>query len=89
MDGFIPDKIWATNGRLQFGANIDSAIENATGFLYMTGHGTDETWATHPHNDFQTWWPIGSYFYVRIELLFNQEYPMYNCITPGDDRTIT
>lgn len=76
MDGFIPDKIWATNGRLQFGINIDSAIENGTGFLYMTGHGTDETWATHPHNDFQTWWPIGSYFYVRIELLFNEEYPI-------------
>ena len=73
MDGFIPDKIWVTNGRLQFGVNVDGAIENGTGFLYMTGHGTDENWATHPHNDFETWWPIGSYFYIRIDLLYNFE----------------
>jgi hypothetical protein len=73
MSSFIPEKIWATNGKLQFAINIDSAIENGTGFLYMTGHGTHETWATHPHNDFQTWWPIGSYFYLRAEILNNKE----------------
>jgi len=73
MDGFIPEKIWATNGKLQFAINMDSAIENGTGFFYMTGHGTNITWATHPHNDFETWWPIGSYFYLRAEVLNNQE----------------
>ena len=73
MDGFVPEKIWATNGKLQFAANIDNAIENGSGFLYMTGHGTFESWATHPHNDFQTWWPIGAYFYFRVDALNNGE----------------
>jgi low affinity Fe/Cu permease len=73
MSDFIPEKIWATNGKLQFAANIDNAMNNGTGFLYMTGHGTFENWATHPHNDFETWWPIGSYFYFRIDVLNNKE----------------
>jgi len=73
MDGFTPEKIWASNGKLEFAINIDNAIANGTGLLYMTGHGTYENWATHPHNDFQTWWPIGSYFYLRAELLNNGE----------------
>ena len=73
MDDFTPEKIWATNGKLQFAINIDTALNNGTGFLYMTGHGTFETWATHPHNDFETWWPIGSYFYLRAEVLNNKE----------------
>ena len=71
MDGFIPDKIWVTNERLKFAANIDNAVENGSGFLYMTGHGTYRNWATHPHNDFDTWWPIGSYYYFRVENLNN------------------
>jgi len=73
MDDFHPDKIWATNGRLQFAINIDNAIKNGSGFLYMTGHGTYENWATHPHNNFDIWWPLGSYFYSRVELLKNWE----------------
>jgi len=92
MAGFIPNKIWATNGKLQFAINMDSAIENGTGFFYMTGHGTNITWATHPHNDFVTWWPIGSYFYLRAEVLNNQEkLPIFiiggcsNCEFSGDN----
>lgn len=73
MDGFIPEKIWVTNGKLQFAINIDNAIENGSGFLYMSGHGTYENWATHPHNDFETWWPIGTYSYLRVESLNNEE----------------
>lgn len=71
MDGFVPTKIWVTNGKLQFALNMDNAIENGTGFLYMTGHGTHITWATHPLNDFHTWWPIGAYKYSRVENLKN------------------
>lgn len=73
MDGFNPEKIWVTNGKLQFTINIDNAINEGTGFLYMTGHGTYEVWATHPHNDFETWWPIGTYTNFRVEILNNQE----------------
>jgi hypothetical protein len=73
MDGFIPKKIWVSNGKLKFAINVDSAIENGTGFLYITGHGTFENWATHPHNDFDTWWPIGTYLYSRVDILNNGE----------------
>jgi hypothetical protein len=73
MNGFLPEKIWATNGKLQFAGNIDNALRNGTGFLYMTGHGTFESWATHPHNDFETWWPVLLYLYVRVDLLNNAE----------------
>ncbi len=73
MEDFIPDKIWATNGRLQFVINIDKAIRNGSGFFYLTGHGTYENWATHPHNNFEVWWPIGTYWYSRVEILNNEE----------------
>lgn len=73
MDGFADEKIWVTNGKLQFIANIDNALLNGSGFMYMTGHGTFDTWATHPHNDFDTWWPVGLYWYFRAEMLKNAE----------------
>jgi len=73
MDGFSPDRIWTTNEKLKFAVNIDSALENGTGFLYMTGHGTHENWVTHPPNDFDTWWPLTGYFYFRVDLLKNEE----------------
>ena len=73
MTGFTPDEIWSSNGRLQFATIIDHAIENGTGFFYMTGHGTYESWATHPHDDFNTWWPLGGYFYFRVAGLNNGE----------------
>ncbi len=73
MNDFIPNKIWVTNGKLQFAINIDSALENGSGFLYLSGHGTYESWASHPHNDFETWWPIGTYPYFRVDILSNGE----------------
>lgn len=73
MDGFADEKIWVTNGKLQFVANIDNALLNGSGFMYMTGHGTFDTWATHPHNDFDTWWPVGLYWYFRADMLKNAE----------------
>jgi len=40
----------------------------------MSGHGTNQNWATHPHNDFDKWipWP-GGYRYSRVESLENGE----------------
>jgi hypothetical protein len=73
MSGFSEEKVWASNGKLQFAVNIDSAVENGSGFLYMTGHGTHDNWVTHPHNNFDVWWPLTGYFHFRVELLNNQE----------------
>ncbi len=74
MDGFNPEYVWASTGKLKYAVNIDSAIENASGFLYMTGHGTHDNWVTHPHMDFDTWWPLTNYFFFRVELLKNGEF---------------
>ncbi|KYK21850.1 hypothetical protein AYK24_08655 [Thermoplasmatales archaeon SG8-52-4] len=91
MEDFTPDKIWATNGKLQFAVNIDNAIDNGAGFLYMTGHGTHENWASHPLNDFETWWPVAGYYYYRIELYTNARLPIViiggcsNCKFSGEN----
>jgi hypothetical protein len=62
MDGFVPDKIWATNGKLggvipTGVANIQSAINSGAGFVDMSGHGNTNIWATHPLGDSSTWIP--------------------------------
>ncbi|RLF29215.1 MAG: hypothetical protein DRN05_02125 [Thermoplasmata archaeon] len=68
MDGFIPDKIWASNGRLTgmfpTGAQeISEAINSGAGFVDFSGHGNTYVWATHPHEDHNTWipTPMGGY----------------------------
>jgi len=69
MDGFIPDRIWASNGRLSglvpTGAQeISSAINAGAGFIDFSGHGNTMLWGTHPHLDFSTWipTPLGAYY---------------------------
>lgn len=73
MDDFTPDKLWVTNGRLQLALNVDNAIKNGAGFLYMTGHGTPDCWFTYPHNNFNVYWPIGTYLNLHVINLKNQE----------------
>ncbi len=62
MSGFIPEKLWVTNGKLTSWvptgvANIKSAINSGCGFVDFSGHGNTNIWATHPHNDHSTWVP--------------------------------
>ncbi|UCF12823.1 MAG: PKD domain-containing protein [Thermoplasmatales archaeon] len=73
MTGFTPEKVWASNGKLWDAENVDNAIEDGAGFLYFSGHGNPESWATHPHNDFNTWIPSHpwGYRYNRVENLNN------------------
>ncbi len=71
MDGFEDDKIWATNEKVKWSENIDNAIENGSGFIHMTGHGTPDCWTTHPMGDEDTWWPIGTYLNVYVANLKN------------------
>ena len=55
MDGFIPNKIWGSNGRLG-GVNptgvkaISDSINEGCGFVDFSGHGADWVWTTYPHN---------------------------------------
>jgi len=62
MTGFIPNKLWASNGKLTGYAptgvtNIKNAINDGCGFVDFNGHGNTDIWATHPHGDFFTWIP--------------------------------
>ena len=55
MQGFIPDIIWDSNGRLSGLVptgldNIKAGIENGCGFLDFSGHGAPWVWTTFPHN---------------------------------------
>jgi len=66
MDGFIPKKIWASNGKLYDASNIQDAINTGAGFVFFNGHGNLDIWATHPHESY-TWIPPG--FYTNSHLI--------------------
>jgi len=70
MEGFIPIKIWASNGELYDSANIQNAINNGAGFVFFNGHGNLNVWATHPHES-QIWIPPGSYTNSHLNSLTN------------------
>jgi hypothetical protein len=70
LDGFIPDKIWASNGLLWYASNISAAINNGAGFTFFNGHGHTTVWATHPHESSQ-WIPPGNYTNTHINALVN------------------
>ncbi len=71
MQGFTSEKIWASNGGLDFHVNINDAITNGAGFVSFCGHGTSFTWSTHPHGDMDTWLPPGGYTTSKIGYLSN------------------
>lgn len=70
LDSFIPEKIWASNGKLFQANNINNAINKGAGFVFFNGHGLTDTWATHPHESGQ-WIPIGNYKNSYINSLVN------------------
>jgi peptidase C25-like protein len=72
MDGFIPIRIWASNGKLLDSMNINDAIENGAGFVFFNGHGLHDQWATYLHNTNRLV-PPGAYRIEHINLLSNSE----------------
>ena len=78
MDGFIPERLWASNGNLS-GANgaarISAAINKGCGFVDFSGHGNTDRWKTHPHNSSYIWLPTpsGSYDNMHVAGLSNGE----------------
>jgi hypothetical protein len=72
MSGFVPEKLWATNGKLgkvvpPYGkGEIDNAINEGCGFVDFSGHGNPQVWSTHPHNSSQfVWLPTPSGYYTN------------------------
>ncbi len=72
LQGFIPEKIWASNGNLRTSSDINEAINKGAGFLFFNGHGNHDMWATHPHNS-NSWIPPGSYTLDDINALDNND----------------
>ncbi len=70
MDGFIPMRIWASNGKLYQASNINDAVNNGASFVFFNGHGNVDMWATHPHEQ-NIWIPHGSYTNSHIWDLSN------------------
>ncbi|HEC77147.1 MAG TPA: hypothetical protein ENI33_07845 [Thermoplasmatales archaeon] len=79
MTGFSPNKIWASNGRLSGDdpsgvEEINNALNAGCGFVDFSGEGNTFGWATHPHNDSDTWLPTpspGGYFKSNVPNLTN------------------
>ncbi len=82
MSGFLPDKVWATNGRLgkilpPYGiGEIDDAINAGCGFVDWSGHGNTNLWGSHPHESGQNVWiptpyPPGVYYSSEVTSLSN------------------
>jgi len=77
LNGFVPDRIWDSNGRLNgpspSGINeISDAINKGCGFVDFSGHGYIDQWATHPNGDERTWLPKPwGYFNSHVSGLTN------------------
>jgi hypothetical protein len=80
MDGFIPKKIWASNGILN-GTNptgstvITNYINEGAGFIDFSGHGNTNLYTTHPYEKEGIWLPspYGAYYNSNIKKLANRE----------------
>ena len=55
MPGFNPIKLWTSDGSLNSSDDVVKAINEGCGFIWFSGHGGPESWATHPPNDRETW----------------------------------
>jgi hypothetical protein len=56
MSGFNHTRVWVEGGDVDFTTeNAVRILSEGQGFVYLTGHGSPLSWATHPHGDFKTW----------------------------------
>ncbi len=77
MTDFQAVKIWSTLGNLHW-FPIVRAINKGCGFVFFSGHGGGNTWATHPPNNSKKW--IGDFELKHMFLLFNR-YKLPVCLS--------
>lgn len=82
MDGFIPVKLWESNGEVYRLNNFDDAMNEGAGFVELSGHGNPRVWATHAHNGSKNLWlptssgvpgPAGGFRLSDINALSNSD----------------
>jgi hypothetical protein len=47
MDGFEKDILWSSNGRYSNQMDILNALNKGSGFVFMSGHGSPNSWGDH------------------------------------------
>jgi len=47
MDGFDAEKIWSSNGKFTGQDDVIEAINKGSGFVFMSGHGSPNSWGDH------------------------------------------
>jgi len=70
MPDFDHVKIWSTIGNLNW-FSIVRELNKGCGFVFFSGHGGANSWATHPENDIENW--IGNFELKHMLFLFNRE----------------
>jgi hypothetical protein len=70
LPDFASVKIWSSLENLHW-VNIVREINKGAGFVFFSGHGGGNSWATHPPYDIDTW--IGDFKLRHMNFLFNKE----------------
>ena len=67
MKDFEHIRVYVEGGDVEFTPeNAEEVLSNGEGFVYFSGHGNPASWATHPHNDFDTWIDFGLKNILRL-----------------------
>ncbi|MEM0493198.1 MAG: C25 family cysteine peptidase [Candidatus Thermoplasmatota archaeon] len=48
MSGFIPTRLYTSDGSFSSKTDVINAFNNGYGFVYFVGHGSPKTWGNHP-----------------------------------------
>ena len=80
MSGFIPVRLWTSDGSFKGPRDVIKAINQGCGFLYFEGHANPFKWSTHPPNDPDTW--IEGLSVLNMNLLWNG-YKLPVCVVGG------
>lgn len=70
MADFEAVKIWSTLDNLNW-INMVKELNKGCGFVFFSGHGGANSWATHPPDDIEKW--IGDFKLKHMNFLFNKE----------------
>ena len=70
MSDFESVKIWSTLGNLHW-IHMVKELNKGCGFVFFSGHGGGNGWATHPPYDIDNW--IGDFKLKHMNFLFNRK----------------
>lgn len=76
MNGFNPNKLYASEGKISINSNIINAFEDGAGFVSFAGHGSPTSWSTHPFENENIWIPAGGFRSSTALNLENDKLPI-------------